>query len=92
MSKIYVGDVGTLVQVETGQDLTGATSLTLEVRKPGGALTTWAATPQGTKLLYISSVESFDQSGIWKLQSRVILPSGAWRGETAIFEVFPPFS
>lgn len=91
MNKIYVGDTGTLVQVETGQDLRAAISVSLEVRKPSGAIVSWAATAVGTKLVYTSLVGTFDLPGPWKLQAKVELPSGSWLGETASFSVLAPF-
>lgn len=91
MNKIYVGDTGTLVQVETGQPLQTATVTALVVRKPDGTVVEWAGTAQGSKIVYPSVVSTFDAAGVWRLQARVVMPSGAWLGATAEFKVFAAF-
>lgn len=40
---------------------------------------------------YTTLAGDLDQSGQYRLQARVTLPSGAWRGETAVLTVYVPF-
>lgn len=90
--KVYIGDTGTAVELDTGVDLSGATVTEIAVQKPDGSAATWAASVTGsTKLRYVSLAATFDQAGTWRVQAKVTLPSGAWRGETAEFKVYKPF-
>lgn len=92
MSKVYVGDTGTQVVLDCGQDISAATARSIEVRKPDGSATSWAASASGTNAVaYISQAGTFDQAGAWRLQAKVTLPSGVWRGATAELQVFAPF-
>lgn len=92
MSKVYVGDTGTLIELDTGVSLTGATVTEIKVRKPDGTETTWAATVSANKLHFQTLADSLDQPGIWKLQASVTLPSGKWLGETSELKVHTPYS
>lgn len=92
MTKVYVGDTGTALVLDTGQSLAGATAVSIEARKPNGTAVSWAgAVFETTKVRYISQAGTFDQAGDWKLQAYVQLPSGTWRGETALLPVFASF-
>lgn len=91
--KVYVGDTGTAIILECGQDISAATALSIEVRKPDGTLTSWAATLSGTTAIrYTTLSNTLDQSGVWKLQAKVTLPTGQWRGATANLQVFADFA
>lgn len=90
--KVYVGDTGTLIQLDCMHDISAATALSIKVRKPDGTLVTWPAVARGTTVLeYTTDANSLDMNGVWKLQALVTLPSGTWRGETAQLPVFTPF-
>lgn len=88
MSKVYVGDTGTLIELDTGVSLAGATVLEIKARKPDGTVATWPATASATKLQYTTLADTLDQAGTWKLQASVTLPSGKWLGETAFVRVY----
>jgi len=92
MSKVYVGDTGTLIELDTGVSLAGATVLEIKARKPNGAAVTWTATASATKVRYTTLAADIDQHGMWLLQASVTLPSGKWLGETAELKVFPVYS
>jgi hypothetical protein len=93
MSKVYVGDVGTIIVLDCGRDVSAATARAIEVRKPSGAEVSWPASASGTDSIEVTAgVGALDEAGRWKLQSHVTLPSGQWRGETTVLEVFDPFA
>jgi hypothetical protein len=94
MTKVYVGDIGTALVLDTGQSLAGASSVSIEARKPNGSTeVSWtAAVVETTKVQHISLVGTFDMPGEWKLQARVVLASGTWLGETVGLTVYRPFS
>lgn len=92
MSKVYVGDIGTAIELDTGVSLVGATVTQIKVRKPSGAVVTWTATVSGTKLRYVTLLNDLDQEGVWRMQASMTLPSGKWLGETAELKVYPPYA
>lgn len=92
MNKVYVGDIGTAIELDTGVSLVGATVTEIKVRKPSGIVETWTATVSGTKLRYVTLTDDLDQEGVWRMQASVTLPSGKWRGETAELKVYPPYA
>ena len=75
MTKLYVGDTGTVITLDCGQDISAATARTIEVRKPDGSTTSWSASASGTNsIVFTTLAGSLDQAGSWKLQARVTLP------------------
>lgn len=94
MTKIYIGDTGTAIVLDTGQSLAGASSVSIVALKPNGATSvTWVgAVVETTKISFTAPVGTFDQAGEWKLQALVVLPTGSWRGETARLTVYWPFN
>jgi len=93
MSDLFVGDVGTVVTVETSNDLSAATLLELHVRKPSGAGVTWAgALADTTKIQYTILAGDFDEAGSWSLQAYVESPDWTGLGDTATFIVKEPFA
>lgn len=93
MTKVYTGDIGTLIVLDCGQNISAATARSILVRLPDGSEVTWAAVANGTDAVaYTSEAGTFTQPGQHKLQARVTLPSGTWRGATATLDVYLPFS
>lgn len=92
MSKVYVGDTGTQVVLDCGQDISAATARSIEVMKPDGTSASWDAALNGSRAIQaLSGVGTFDQPGRWKLQAKVTMPSGSWRGATADLMVYRAF-
>lgn len=91
-TKTYVGDTGTVISLDCGQDVSAATARSIEVRKPDKSTVTWTAAADGaTAIKFTTLADSLDMPGTWRLQAKVTLPSGTWRGETAQLEVYNPF-
>jgi hypothetical protein len=87
-SRYYVGDIGTIVVVDTCNDITAATVTNLIVQKPDQTIVTWAgAVFEDTKIRYIIQSGDFDQVGEYRLQSYVESPGWRGRGDTATFRV-----
>ncbi len=91
MSKVYVGDTGTLIELDTGVILAGATVLEIKARKPDGTVATWTASAAATKLQFTTLANTLDQAGTWRLQASVTLPSGKWLGEMAVMRVYAEY-
>ena len=93
MSKVYVGDTGTAIVLDTLQDISTASLAAIEVRKPNGVLLTWTgAVYETTKVRFITLSDTLDLPGEWAMQAKVTMPSGSWLGEVALMRVYLPFS
>jgi len=95
MGKLYVGDVGTVIRADVGQDATGATGISIEVQKPGGAgSVSWAASVVGadpTKVEHVVGASDLDVSGTYICQVKMTLGSWSGRGETFYFVVYDAY-
>lgn len=91
MDKIYAGDDGTVIELETGTDLTDATGCTILVRRPDGSEDAWGASKSGTKIMRKTTAADLSAPGIYKLQARFVLPGWSGRGATAELRVYDPF-
>ena len=90
--KVYVGDTGTAVILDCGQDISDASARSIKVRKPDRTLVTWAASASGTTAIsYTSLAATFDQPGTYRLQAEVTLPAGKWLGATVLLDVHKVF-
>jgi hypothetical protein len=90
MSQVFVGDVGTIIQLETGVDLSSATTVTIRVKKKGEkhqiSVEEWTGTVASTtKVRHVSAAGDFDVAGTYLLQAHVLMPS--WEGYGGIVEL-----
>ena len=97
MSKHYVDEVGSIIIVNTGIDLSGASTHQLKVKKPDGTTVTWNASVYSVGsnpnyLKYTSVSGDLDQAGEYKVQPYVVLSSWSGCGETSRFNVTPLFA
>jgi len=92
MSKIYIGDIGTAIKVDTGSDLATATTTNIQIKKPDDSVEIWVgAVVEDTVIQYTSTVDTFDQIGNYEGQAVVVLPSWDGLGETFTFKVYGEF-
>ena len=71
---MVVGDVGKTIILDTGSDRTSDT-VKIAYCKPDGTTGTWDATINGedsNKIQYTTISGDIDQSGIWKLRSKIV--------------------
>lgn len=95
--EIHKGDVGTVfratIRDESGEivNLSGATTIELEFRKPNGVILVKTASfaTDGTdgKIQYISQIDDLDRVGRWTVQGYVEALGGSWHSDKYIFEV-----
>jgi hypothetical protein len=97
LSKIYKGDIGVKIRVNTGIDLTGFTNTKILVWKPGSQrILYWPTTIETPAtsgyMYYITTVTGLtpdlDTSGTWKIQAYGENGSNKYYGETAVFQVY----
>lgn len=88
MSEIYVGDVGTEIELDCGIDTTTATQREIVARSPVGVIKTWPATQIGQNVIqYITQPGDIDVVGNWRLQARVAMPGWSGSGKVATLKV-----
>jgi len=88
-NKHYIGEIGTDIIVDCGQDITGATNTELVVKKPDGSIVTWTATIYNTNYLKYTTVSGdFDQAGTYRLQASLTLSGWTGYGETSEFIIY----
>jgi len=82
---MFVGDVGTVIKLNAGTDISSASTKKIRAKKPGGTLVEWTAALEGTDYLtYTTQASDIDESGIWEFQIYVVLSS--WQGYGAVAE------
>ena len=92
MGKIFEGQIGARIELETFDDLSGATLTEINYKKPGGAKGIWPATVDGTKLFFVTTVATdLDKRGLYQLQAHASGPGFDALGETAEVQVYPPW-
>ena len=91
MSKVYINTEGILIKVETGIDLSGATKVSLKVRKPSGTEVEWIGTADGTKITYITQTGDLDEAGLYKIQAYIEKGSLKILGDTDGIYVYNEF-
>lgn len=97
-NEIHKNDIGTIIEVTVQDDtvavdISTATAKEFIFVKPSGAKVTVTASFSTSgvdgKLRYTTvSGDFFDETGSWRLQVRVVLPTGAWRSDITIFDVY----
>lgn len=87
---VYLNDVGTIIQVDVGSDITGATIHSIKYIKPDGTTGSWDATVSTQFLRYTTIEDDLDQAGEWVVQAKVALTGGIWHGEITRFDVNKP--
>jgi len=81
--KVRVGDIGTTIIVDMGVDISAATDLNFQVRKPSYPLTggeeNWTPIIYNTNYLkYVITTGDFDEEGTYEIVPSLIL--GGWSG------------
>lgn len=91
--KVYVGDVGTAVVLDSGVDLSAAVSLSIAARKPDGTSVLWSAVAaETTKVRHDIVAGELDQPGVWWVHAKIALPSGSWTGREVAIRVYQPYA
>ena len=92
MGKHYVGEVGTVIRLDCGSDVSAATSKYIYCDKPDGTRVTWTAELDGTNYIqYTVTVGDLGDPGTYRVQAGISQGSWTGRGETATFEITPIF-
>ena len=91
MGKVYTTDVGTLIKLDTGEDLSSGVSSQKIVGKLGGAsaVDLTATVVETTKVQHEKAADTLNSAGVWQLQAHVeFTDSTIYRGEVVELEVY----
>ena len=93
--KVFVGDVGTAIILDCGEDVSGGSNPRIAYQKPSyesGASGEWVAEVyQSNYLKYVTVDGDLDEAGDYRVQAKLTLSGWTGRGETALFKVYGVF-
>lgn len=97
-NKFYVGDYGTDIIVECGEDISGATGTVIKYRKPDNKTGEWVATIydnpdsqyDNSCLKYTVEDGDWDLAGTWFINAFMSLTGWTGHGETDSFMLHEP--
>jgi len=93
VGKVYTDDIGTLIKLDTGEALAGATGCKIIARPPkGGAIELAATVVEGTKLQHVKSATTLREVGIWQLQAYVKFGEEEYCGEIVGLQIYKVLS
>lgn len=88
-SKVYLGDIGTDIILDTESALATATLLQIKYTKPDGATGLWTGViADSTKVKYTTQDGDLDIAGLWSLQAYIELPTWEGHGERVDLQVY----
>ena len=83
---VYLGDIGTEIVLDLGEDVTAATVRSIVAMKPDYTHVDWTAVADGTTgIKYVTQTGDLDVPGVWELQPYVEMP--AWKGYGDVVEL-----
>jgi hypothetical protein len=104
-NKIYIGDIGTLISVNMGEDISAAEDIVFKVKKPDNAEVEWDAEigdedivlkageilKAGEYFKYVSKEGDLDQAGVYYINPHLTLGDWIGSGDTVKFTVLNKF-
>lgn len=90
--KVYKDDVGTAIIIDMGQDISDATSLSLNVWKNGTEEIWTPEVYESNYLRYVTVSGDLDVAGMYYLQPVLAFPDGwSGKGNTVNFRVYDEY-
>ena len=88
-AKAFVGDIGTVILLDCGCDISAATITSIRVKKPDRTSYDWPAEIYSDNYIkYITVDGDFDQEGTYILQAYIEIPDWKGRGEPAKISIY----
>jgi hypothetical protein len=88
-NKIYIGDIGTIIRIDMGEDISTASGLKLKVQKPNGTEVVWVPIIDASNYLSYTTVDKdIDQIGVFKITPQMVLGEWSGSGDTVSFIVY----
>ena len=90
-ANIYQSQTYEEIELETGIDLSTATSLAIAFKKPDGTTGSWPASENGTKAtVEVDATGQLDQSGVWVFQVVAVIAGKVAYGKEVCVRVQRP--
>ena len=88
MTTIFIGDIGTVISLDVGVDISDATAQKIYY-KNSSTDGEWTATlgDDNQSVEYVLQAEDIDVAGKWYLQAYVETPDGKWHGDSVAIVV-----
>lgn len=91
---IFVGDIGKVFKMYSGIDMTGATSIVFNIKKPDGSIVNWTATIDSNPRYanYTTIADDLDLEGDWILSMKITFSAtSVHKGKSYHFSVYKQF-
>jgi hypothetical protein len=97
VQEIHLGDIGTVFEItlkdcDTPVNVSTATTKQIIFQKPDKTNLTKTATfsTDGSdgKIRYVTVASDLSVKGTWKIQAKVVMPSGTWSSNIETFKVY----
>ena len=91
-NKVFLNDVGTVLEIDMKENISTATGLKLEVQKPDGTVVEWTPTIYGTNYLrYTTVAGDLNKVGTYFINPKLTIGGWTGEGDTVQFTVYAPF-
>lgn len=94
-NNLHVGEIGVTLKLDTGLDLTGATTLQILAQNPSKQKKTWTASDSGTPtdgiVQYDTVSGDLDIAGNWRFQAKVVTGGKTYLGDVAELQIYKEF-
>jgi len=88
MTTIYLGDVGTVIILDCGSNVSTATVRKMRARMPNGGIKEFTASADTNNTIkYVLLDGDFNVAGNWQVQAYIDMPGWKGRGEWAAVQV-----
>lgn len=89
MAYVKHDDVGTLIVLDTGVDLSETTSVEIIARDPSGTRTVLTgAVVETTKIRHVKTAATLDEVGDWVLEAHAVWGDSDLSGDPVVLEVY----
>ena len=89
--KVYVNAIGTLLNINCQETMSGASKLALTILKPSGARARWLPTALGNYLKYYTVANDLNEAGTYYIQPYAKIGSWEGPGNTMSLKVYDLF-
>ena len=90
--KPYVGDIGTILEVDCGVDISASTTHNLMVQKPDLTTVELVGTVHNEDFIRYTTVDGdLNQAGVYRIQSKIVVSGWTGLGETERLRVYGPY-
>jgi len=82
---MIIGDIGSLIELDTGEDLSTGSNAKIKYKKPSGVTGEWTGVIDDTKITYTTIAGDIDEAGTWSFQGLITV--GIWTGHSTEAEI-----